>query len=113
MNAFSRFARSPRRRIRNTVGWARRYYEDEVRVREAFARALRERLRGRLHAEAAEAIDRVADMSTSNRSLLWLLGRSARDVRGNSPTLGIENQLIKGILWHRLHRHPAPLSNGS
>ena len=48
-------------------------------------------------------------MSSSTRSLLWLLGRSARDVRGDSPTLGIENQLIKGILWHRLHRHPAPL----
>jgi len=107
VNAFSRFARSPRRRIRNTVGWARRYYDDEVRVREAFARALRERLRGRLHAEAAEAIDRVADMSTSNRSLLWLLGRSARDVRGNSPTLGIENQLIKGIVWHRLRSRTA------
>ncbi|MBA2293854.1 MAG: hypothetical protein H0W16_01850 [Actinobacteria bacterium] len=52
-------------------------------------------------------------MSSSTRSLLWLLGRSARDVRGDSPTLGIENQLIKGILWHRLHRGPDPLSNGS
>jgi len=107
VNALARFVRSPRRRIRNTVGWARRYYEDEVRVREAFARALRERLRGRLDAEAAEAIDRVAEMSSSNRSLLWLLARSARDVRGDSPTLGIENQLIKGIVWHRLRGRTA------
>ncbi len=113
VNALRRFARNPRRRVRNTIRWARRYYEDEVVVREAFARALRERLNGRLDPEAASAIDRVADMSSSTRSLLWLLGRSARDVRGDSPTLGIENQLIKGILWHRLHRHPAPLANGS
>ncbi len=82
-------------------------------MREAFARALRERLNGRLDPEAASAIDRVADMSSSTRSLLWLLGRSARDVRGDSPTLGIENQLIKGILWHRLHRGRAPMPNGS
>jgi hypothetical protein len=52
-------------------------------------------------------------MSSSTRSLLWLLGRSARDVRGDSPTLGFENQLIKGILWHRLHRRRAPLIDGS
>ena len=104
VNALRRFARNPRRRVRNTLRWARRDYEDEVVVREAFARALRERLNGRLDPEAASAIDRVADMSSSTRSLLWLLGRSARDVRGDSPTLGIENQLIKGILWHRLHR---------
>jgi glycosyltransferase involved in cell wall biosynthesis len=110
LNAFGRFVRDPRRRLRNTIGWAQRYYEDEVVVREAFAQALRERLNGRLDRAAASAVDRVADMSSSSRSLLWLLGRSARDVRGDSPTLGIENQLIKGILWHRLHRRPAPVS---
>ena len=64
-------------------------------VREAFARALRERLDGRIDPVASAAVDKVADMSTSTRSLLWLLGRSARDVRGDSPTLGIENQLMK------------------
>ena len=111
VNALRRFARNPRRRVRNTLRWARRDYEDEVVVREAFARALRERLNGRLDPEAASAIDRVADMSSSTRSLLWLLGRSARDVHGDSPTLGIENQLIKGILWHRLHRGQAPMAN--
>ena len=67
--------------------------------------------RSRLDPEAASAIDRVADMSSSTRSLLWLVGRSARDVHGDSPTLGIENQLIKGILWHRLHRGQAPMAN--
>lgn len=113
VNALGRFVRDPRRRLRNTIRWARRDYEDEVVLREAFARALRERLTGRIDRKAAAAIDRVADMSSSTRSLLWLLGRSARDVRGDSPTLGIENQLIKGILWHRLHRGPDPLSNGS
>jgi glycosyltransferase involved in cell wall biosynthesis len=113
INALGRFVRNPPRRVRNTIRWARRDYEDEVVAREAFAGALRERLNGRIDPEAASAIDRVADMSSSARSLLWLLGRSARDVRGDSPTLGIENQLIKGILWRRLNREPAPLSNGS
>ncbi len=113
VNALGRFVRNPYRRFRNTIGWARRYYEDEVVVREAFARALRERLGSRVDPAAASAIDRVADMSSSSRSLLWLLSRSAHDVRGDSPTLGIENQLIKGILWHRLHRRPAPVSGGS
>ena len=107
------FADSPatRVRLRNTIQWARRDYEDEVAVREAFARALRERLNGRIDPKAASAIDKVADLSSSTRSLLWLLGRSARDVRGDSPTLGIENQLIKGILWHRLHRGRASAAN--
>jgi O-antigen biosynthesis protein len=112
-NALWRFVRKQPRRIRNTSRWARRYYEDEVVVREAVAGALRERLNGRLDPTAASAIDKVADMGSSTRSLLWLLGRSARDVRGDSPTLGIENQLIKGILWHRLQRTRAPLTDGS
>jgi hypothetical protein len=51
-------------------------------------------------------------MSSSTRSLFWLLGRSARDLRGDSPTLGIENQLIKGILWNDAHRAKALLRRG-
>jgi hypothetical protein len=30
---------------------------------------------------------------------MWLLARSARDVRGDSETFGIENEIVKGILW--------------
>ena len=65
-------------------------------VREAFARALRERLNGRLDPEAARAIDRVADMSSSTRSLLWLLGRSARDVRGTARPWGSRTSSSRG-----------------
>lgn len=103
-NALKRFVRSPRRRLRTTVNSARGYYEVDVVAREVFARTLSERLQRLVHAEDARTISYVAEMSTSLRSLLWLLGRSARDLRGDSSTLGIENQLIKGILWHRLHR---------
>lgn len=113
VNALRRFARNPRRRLRNTIGHARRYFDDEVVTRQAFARALRERLDGQVRPDAAPAIDRIADMSTSLRSLVWLFGRSARDLRGDGPTLGIENQLIKGILWHRLHRGTPAVSGGS
>jgi hypothetical protein len=42
----------------------------------------------------------LARLSSSSRGMLGLLGRSARDLRGDSETLGVENQLIKGILWH-------------
>ena len=86
------------------MGSARGYYENDVLAREVFARTLLERLEGRIDPRDGENIRNVAEMSTSLRSLLWLLGRSARDLRGDSPTLGIENQLLKGILWHRFHR---------
>ncbi len=102
-NALKRLLRNPRLRLRNTVGNARSYYEVDVVAREVFARTLSERLQGLVDAEDAKTVSHVAEMSTSLRSLLWLLGRSARDFRGDSPTLGIENQLIKGILWHRIH----------
>lgn len=103
-NALRRLVRNPRRRLRNTVRSARGYYEEDVVAREVFARTLLERLQGRIDPRDEATIRRVAEMSTSLRSLLWLLGRSARDLRGDSPTLGIENQLIKGILWRRFHR---------
>jgi glycosyltransferase involved in cell wall biosynthesis len=100
VNAARRFIRNPRRRWANTVGHARRYYVDEVVPRERFAQALEQRLAGRMTPEKARAVRRVARMSSSPASLAWLFARSARDVRGESETLGIENQLIKGILWH-------------
>jgi glycosyltransferase involved in cell wall biosynthesis len=100
LNAARRFVTNPRRRIRNTVGHARRYYVDEVVPREQFARTLEERLEGRMAPEKAKIVRKAARLSSSPEALLWLLARSARDVRGESETLGIENQLMKGIVWH-------------
>jgi glycosyltransferase involved in cell wall biosynthesis len=104
VNALTRFVRNPPKRIRNTVDHARRYYVDEVAPREQFARTLEQRLAGRMTPEKARIVRRVGRLSSSPSALLWLLARSARDVRGESETLGIENQLIKGILWHHVQR---------
>jgi O-antigen biosynthesis protein len=104
VNAIRRFAADPRRRARNTLRHARRYYEHEVVPREQFARTLERRLAGRMTPEKARIVRRAARLSSSPSALAWLLARSARDVRGESETLGIENQLIKGILWHKAQR---------
>jgi glycosyltransferase involved in cell wall biosynthesis len=104
VNAVTRFVRNPPKRIRNTVRHARRYYVDEVVPREQFARTLEQRLAGRMSPEKVRVVRKAARLSSSPASLAWLLGRSARDVRGESETLGIENQLIKGILWHDVQR---------
>lgn len=101
VNATRRFARNPLLRLWNTAGHARRYYEDEVVPRELFAKELERRLAGRMPRDKARTLNRVAHLSTSWRSFGWLLVRSARDLRGESETLGMENQLLKGILWHR------------
>jgi glycosyltransferase involved in cell wall biosynthesis len=100
VNALRRLAADPRRRLRNTAKYAPTYFERDVVRMQLLARTLEERLDGRIAPEKANAVRRVARMSSSPASLAWLLGRSARDVRGESETLGIENQLIKGILWH-------------
>ena len=99
-HAARRFVVSPRRRWHNTVTHARRYYEDDVVRRQVLARALEERLGDRIRPKARADVERVARLGSSLRSLAWLLGRSGRDIRGTSPTLGIENQLVKGVLWH-------------
>jgi glycosyltransferase involved in cell wall biosynthesis len=100
INALRRFAANPRQRLGNTAKHARTYFERDVMRMQLLARTIEDRLDGRMAPEKARAVRRVAHMSSSPRSLAWLLGRSARDVRGESETLGIENQLIKGILWH-------------
>jgi glycosyltransferase involved in cell wall biosynthesis len=104
VNALTRFVRNPPQRIRNTVRHARRYYVDEVVPREQFARTLEQRLAGRMTPDKARVVRKAARLSSSPASVAWLLARSARDVRGESETLGIENQLIKGILWHDVQR---------
>jgi glycosyltransferase involved in cell wall biosynthesis len=107
LNAARRFAADPPRRIRNTLAHARRYYVDGVAPREQFARALDQRLAGRMTPEKARVVRKAARLSSSPASLAWLLARSARDVKGESETLGIENQLIKGIIWHHAQRATA------
>ena len=102
VNALRRFVRHPRRRWRNTIAHASKYYEDDVVPRELFARTLEQRLGYRLSPPRAREVRRVARLSSSLESLGWLVARSAQDVRGRSETLGLENQLIKGIVWHRM-----------
>ena len=100
VNAIIRFATAPRRRVRNTVEHAPRYYREDVLRIETVARALEERLGDRIRPEVRGIVHELAHLSSSPRAVLRLLGRSARDISGESETLGIENQLIKGILWH-------------
>jgi glycosyltransferase involved in cell wall biosynthesis len=100
VNALRRFATGPRRRLRNSVEHAPRYYREEVVRIQTVARALEERLGDRIRPEVQGIVHELAHLSSSPRAVLGLLGRSARDVHGESETLGIENQLIKGILWH-------------
>jgi hypothetical protein len=98
--AMRRFVSNPRLRLRNTVTRASGYYTDELIPRQFLARTLEERLAGRLVADKRRIVRRIARLESSPWSLLWLLARSARDIRGESATLGMENQLIKGVLWH-------------
>lgn len=99
-NALRRFAGSPRQRVRNTLVHAPRYYREDVRRVELVARTLEERVDGHMRPEVRSIVHGLAHLGSSPRALAWLLARSARDVRGESETLGLENQLIKGILWH-------------
>jgi len=105
--ALGRFLREPRLRARNTMRHARRYYEDEVVPRRLLAAELERRLGGRCSARQRRAIRRISRLGSPG-SVAWLLGRSARDIRGESETLGLENQLIKGIVWSWLRRPPDP-----
>jgi glycosyltransferase involved in cell wall biosynthesis len=99
VNALVRFASAPRRRLRNSVQHAPRYYREDVLRIQTVARALEERLGDRIRPEVRGIVHDLARLGSSPRAVLRLLGRSARDVRGESETLGIENQLIKGIIW--------------
>jgi glycosyltransferase involved in cell wall biosynthesis len=94
-----RFAANPRLRLRNTIAFARTLYLTEVVRRELIGQTLELRLSGRMAPERAAEVRRLACLSSSLRSLAWLLGRSVRDVRGHGETMGFENQLLKGILW--------------
>ena len=94
-----RFVMDPSLRLRNTVAFSRSLYLTEVVRMELVGRTLELRLAGRMAPDRAADVRRIARLSSSFRSLLWLLGRSARDVRGDSVTLGLENQIVKGILW--------------
>jgi glycosyltransferase involved in cell wall biosynthesis len=116
--AIRRLLRNPRRRLRNSLGNARRIYFDDVRRLVEFARTLRDRLDGRLDPARAAELERFIELGTSYRSLAWLVTRSARDLGGDSPSIGVETQLIKGVLWRHLHPdvqddHPWAASDGS
>ena len=104
LRALLRLAASPRRRASSTVRNARRIYFEDVLRLEVLARTLEVRLGSRIQPSRVATVRRVARLSTSYRSLLWLLARSAGDLRGDSPSLGAENQLVKGIVWRRCQR---------
>jgi glycosyltransferase involved in cell wall biosynthesis len=100
LNALRRLVREPRRRTRSSIVNARTYYEEDVRPRQLLAENLLRRLDSRMGADKEAAVRRIAAMTKSPASLVWLLGRSIRDPRGESETHGAEIQLAKGVLWH-------------
>jgi glycosyltransferase involved in cell wall biosynthesis len=102
VRALSRFARNPVLRARNTAVHARRFYVDEVLQRRVFADELERRIGHAAPPSKRRVVRRVARLGSPG-SVLWLLARSARDVSGDSETLGLENQLVKGIVWSWLH----------
>ena len=108
LRRMGRLAAHPRRRLTNTARHAAGIYRRDVVRVELFARTLELRLGDRIVPSRAKDIHRAARIGTSPISLAWLLGRSARDVRGRSATLGLENQLLKGIAWRHWQalRHP-------
>ena len=103
LHAIRRFAADPRRRLATTARSAGDTYRRDVVRLEIFARTLELRLGDRIARSQATDVRRAARVGTSLRSLAWLLGRSARDVRGRSATLGVENQLVKAIVWRHWH----------
>jgi len=100
--ALGRLARAPRARLRSTLRNAGTTYQEELIRLEAFGRTLELRLGSRLAPGRAAAVRRAARAGTSGASVLWLLGRSARETFRNSVTLGAENQLLKAIAWRWL-----------
>jgi glycosyltransferase involved in cell wall biosynthesis len=100
-HALKRFVAAPRSRLRSSVTHAGTRYLDELIRIELFAKTLELRLGRRVTPNSASDLRRLARLSSSLGSVLWLLGQSARDVSGKSETLGIENQLLKAILWKR------------
>lgn len=107
-HALMRFIASPRVRFRSAVRHAGTTYREELFRLEVFARTLELRLGGRLEPARSTVVRRAATVSMSGRSFLWLLERTLRDVSGRNATLGVENQLLKAIVWSRLSRWVAP-----
>jgi hypothetical protein len=94
-----RFVRNPYQRLRTTMTHSRDLYFSEAVRLEGFSRELELRLAGRMEPGRAKTVQRLARLSRSPAALMWLLARSARDIHGDSETLGIENEIVKGILW--------------
>ncbi len=78
--------------------------------RRLLAQELERRVHGRTTLKKHTVICQVARLGSLG-SLARLLNRSARDVRGQSETLGLENQLVKCILWSRLRGNGALVSS--
>lgn len=100
LHALGRLIAHPRLRLATTARNAGATYRRDVVRLESFARTLELRLGDRIVPSRAKDVHRAARI-TSVRSLAWLLGRSVRDVRGRSATLGMENQLVKAVVWRR------------
>jgi glycosyltransferase involved in cell wall biosynthesis len=103
VRALVRLAADPRRRLRNTADNAQLIFVEDVLRLEIFARTLELRLGERIRQDRRADVRTFARLSTSARSLLTLLRMSAVDLRGDGPSLGAENQLLKGIIWRDLH----------
>jgi hypothetical protein len=97
MHALGRLIRSPWSRLRSTFENAGRYADEAARV-ELFAQTLDLRIAGRVDGRKRVALQRASRLQSPG-SVLWLLARSARDLRGRSETLGAELQILKGLAW--------------
>jgi glycosyltransferase involved in cell wall biosynthesis len=97
LHAVGRLVRSPRRRLESSFENAGTYAEEVARV-ELFARTLDTRLGVRLDVRKRAVLRRTSRLRSLG-SVVWLLTRSGRDLRGHSETLGAELQLLKGLVW--------------
>jgi hypothetical protein len=70
--------------------------------RDFHARLLLERCGARLSRRKRRALRRVVAAARSPLALVWLAGRPARSLLGRNETLGIELNLVRGILWRYL-----------
>jgi len=78
-----------------------RSYEMNVRRIATSARELEARLDGRIAADKARAVRRLARLDRSPAAVPWLALRSLRRLTGHNETMGIELSLLAAILLHR------------
>ncbi len=75
------------------------YFEDLLRIQQV-ARMVRLRCGARVSPAKRAILRRVATISETWTSFLWLLVRTWRKPRARRVTLGVEHNLVKALIWH-------------